>query len=268
MIPFNHSSSPLVLQSSQENKYWGLIYGAGKKYSQAQTQLLSQAWTWACRPFQESTVVSLSLCSFGEPGRQGAAWWWWPFWRALGEVQGRALSLSIHWTWTKSLLNGGKIPSGVPLPCLWPSLCYFGANYVVCRVSPPPDLVLSSLWPFAWLLLLSADRGQREKVPDFNQPPLPLVSTGGKIFTECFIFGSQGSGHPGIIYGFHYSLYSIHYNCEEPRFAYIPNTISSLQRGLMPWRIEHIQFIISIQANYSVLQNTEGCKKHLRRIRG
>lgn len=162
MIPFNHSSSPLVLQSSQENKYWGLIYGAGKKYSQAQTQLLSQAWTWACRPFQESTVVSLSLCSFGEPGRQGAAWWWWPFWRALGEVQGRALSLSIHWTWTKSLLNGGKIPSGVPLPCLWPSLCYFGANYVVCRVSPPPDLVLSSLTICLTVTSVSRQRSARE----------------------------------------------------------------------------------------------------------
>ena len=169
-------------------------------------------------------------------GRQGAGccWMTMAFLENLGEVQNWALSLSTRWTWTKSLLNGCKVPSGLLPSCLCSSLCYFGANYAVCWVSLLPDLKLPVLWPFACLLFLSVDRGQPDKASDFNQPSLPLVSISRKIFTECFIFSSQGFGHPGVIYGFHYPLFPIHYYCEELRFAYIPNIISSLQRGPMP----------------------------------
>lgn len=205
----------------------------GQGWSKAKLKLRYEVrpWTWAWHPFQDSTGASQSLGSFGEPG---AGCWTMAFLENLGEVRTWALSLSTRWTWTKSLLNGCKVPSGLLPSCLCSSLCCSGANYAVCWVSLLPDLKLPVLWPFACLLFLSVDRGQPDKASDFNQPPLPLVSISRKIFTRCFIFSSQGFGHPGIIYGFHYSLYSIHYYCEDLRFAYIPNIISSLQRGPMP----------------------------------
>ena len=217
-----------------ENNYRGPIDGAGMKYRQAQTKILSQALNLGLASFPGQHSVFTESWQLGGARKRAAAWWRWPFWRTLGEVQSWALSLSTQWIWTKSLLNGCKVPSGLLPSCLCSSLCYFGANYAVCWVSLLPDLMLPVLWPFACLLFLSVDRGQPDKASDFNQPPLPLVSISRKIFTECFIFSSQGLGHPGIIYGFHYSLYSIHYYCEELRFAYIPNIISSLQRGPMP----------------------------------
>jgi hypothetical protein len=141
-------------------------------------------WTQVWHASYCTTEVSWSLQQIiaDDKGQSGKSWG--RIWSTM--LNWDHLSSCIQQTWTKSLLNGSKIPSGLLLP----SPYSLGVNHVVYRMSQHPGLccLFSDHLP-------SCSFCQQTEVSERNRQTLisllPLVSISSEIFDEDRMFHTQ-----------------------------------------------------------------------------